>query len=229
LAGSAATTVQQPLYLSELRAAIEAGADAILLLVGAADQIAFLAQQENFGNELSTLTFPSAVTQTRNYIASSRIPAPETNPRHRFALWETTLASNGAGTFNDRFMTRWGEVTEPTAWAAYHSVQILFEAALAAGSLDASALIQFLESPEAVFDVRKGPGVSFRSWDHQLRQPLYVVRVDQEAPWSWTSVTSRVGIAGLAAELPGAVSPGASAVDRLDQFGDGPGDPACRF
>ena len=174
------------------------------------------------------MTFPDVVSQTRDYIVSARYLVPTTGPAHRVALWDTTLAANGAQAFNEGFMTRWSTPTDPTGWAAHSAVKILFEASQAAGTLDGPALVQYLESPRAVFDLNKGTGVSFRPWDHQLRQPLYVVRVDQDVEWRRDDVATWVALASVAAEYPAAGAAGDS-TQRLDQFGDGAADLACRF
>jgi hypothetical protein len=64
-----------------------------------------------------------------------------------------------------------------------------------------------------VFDIWKGIGVSFRSWDRQLRQSLYLVKISetQEDPFL---------MATLVGELPAIYMPGTDPVERLDQLGD---------
>lgn len=218
----------QPDYTGAISAARNAGADAILVLLDPVDQMAFVGQMGGAGLDALAVAFPDAVSQTRDYIVSAREMARGTNPRQRVALWETTLRSNGAGTFNDEFMTQWGQPTDPTAWSAYSAIKILFEAADATGTLDSAALISYLESPDAVFDIGKGVDVSFRPWDHQLRQPLYVIEVDQESKWIRGDISTWVGLANFAAvtpDLDGADDP----VARLDRFGDGPEDSRCRL
>lgn len=229
LVGSAATVTDQLIYGREMNAVRDSGADMILLLLDPDDQLVFLGQQESYRLDVPAAVFPSAVSQTRDYIAAARPRSGTHNPDYRFALWEATLESNGADAFNESFMSRWGEVTDPAAWASYQSIKILFGAALGAGSMEGTALIQYLESAEAVFDVSKGPGTSFRTWDHQLRQPLYLVRVNQEAAWTRLSLSSRVEIAEIAAELPNLGPQATNPAERLDQFGDGPDDSACRL
>ena len=227
IAGAAAVPREKSIYNDELEAAGQADADVFVLMLDAADQIAFLAQQESLNSHLPSLAFPSTVTQTRDYIASVRYLAPKTNPVHRIGLWETTLTSNGADQFNDKYRSQWGEPTDPTAWAAYHAIKIMIDSAHAIGKTDGEALVSYLESPDAKFDVLKGEGTSFRPWDHQLRQPLYAIRVNEEIKWSRTSLESRIGIAAFDSELPGPAQE--AAADRLDQLGDGASQSTCRF
>ncbi len=108
------------------------------------------------------------------------------------------------------------------AWAAYQAVKILYVAAVAAGTLDARRLAQYLVQRDVVFDVHKGIGVSFRPWDHQLRQPLYLVKVHP------TARASR-DIAVLEGELPAIYMPGTDPVERLDQIGEPRRDSRCRL
>lgn len=90
------------------------------------------------------------------------------------------------------------------------------------GSLEAAALVDYLEHPDTLFDVHKGAGVSFRPWDHQLRQPLYLVKVDPETERAWD-------LAALVDELPAGTAPGTDPIARLDRLGDlGPGS-SCRW
>lgn len=227
--GAGASVVKQPLYGNEMDAIIESGADSILLLLDEADQIAFLAQMESYRVDVPAMPYPVALAQSRNYIASAQLRSSVTSPHHRIALWETTLRTNGADAFNDLFMARWGEVTESAGWAAYHAVKIVFKAMLAAGSADSGAIIDYLENPKAHFDVAKGPGVSFRPWDHQLRQPLCLIRINHDAKWSRIDPNARVSIAEIATVLPDASVDRAHAVEMLDRFGDGPNETTCQF
>lgn len=227
VAAVAGVDIEQPVYLNEANAIGSSNADVLLLLVNPIDQIAFLNQIETFGfGELPSLTFPDVISQTRDYIASARVYAQINNPRYRFAAWDTTLTANDAASFNETYVNRWSEPADPTSWAAYHAVKILYETMVAVNSTDPEAIVDHLESPEAVFDVLKGPGSSFRPWDHQLRQQIQVVRVDQDSPWVRAEVQTRIAVAQVETALPVAVA-GDDVIARLDAFGDGPGESVC--
>lgn len=222
VAAAAGVDIEQPVYINEANAIGRSNADVLMLLVNPIDQIAFLNQIETYGfGDVPALTFPDVISQTRDYIASARLYAQINNPRYRFSAWDTTLATNDAASFNEVYVNRWSEPADPTAWAAYHAVKVLYETIVAVNSTDPEAIVDYLESPEAVFDVLKGPGTSFRPWDHQLRQPIQVVRVDQELVWVRAEVQTRIAIAQAEAELPVAVA-GDDVIARLDTFGDGP-------
>ena len=68
-----------------------------------------------------------------------------------------------------------------SAWAGWVAVKIAAEAALRARSVRPTALLAYLESQSTSFDGHKGWPLSFRSTDHQLRQPLYVVAPSPKA------------------------------------------------
>ncbi|HEY4200624.1 MAG TPA: ABC transporter substrate-binding protein [Devosiaceae bacterium] len=226
--GAAAVQHAKLLYNEDLDSLAKSGADVVVLLLDDADQIAFLQQQEVAGIKLPSLTLPHTLTQTRDYIAAARYEAKTTNPTHRIALWDTTMTANGAGEFNDRYKSQYGEPADPTAWSAFHAIKIMADTVHAVGSTDADAVIKHLESPDTTFDVLKGPGVSFRPWDHQLRQPLYAIKVDQNLEWSRTSLDSRINIATFDGEVPAATA-GDHPQKRFDKLGDDASQSACKF
>ena len=217
--GAASAIPRQPFYGPQFEAARNAGADALLVLLSDMEQIVFIAQQANTDVFIPTLLFPHPNTQTRDYIAAARASAPSTNPDYRFALWDSTLEEHGAAEFNARYISRWGDPADPPAWSAYHAIKIFFEASKRAGSVDGRATTDEIVRDDATFDLLKGPGTSFRAWDHQLRQPLYLVRVDQTAPWDRNIPSTRVAVAEHAATFPDERFDGQIA--RLDRFGDG--------
>ena len=224
--GAISAIAGQPIYHPQLNAAQDAGADTILLLLRDLDQIVFYAQQENMDAVIPVIPFPHPNTQTRDYINASRDFAPATNPHFRVALWDATLSAAGAAEFNERYISQWGSPADSPAWAAYHAVKILYEAIRMIGTANGDAVVDYLENSGAEFDILKGPGTSFRSWDHQLRQPLYVVRVDQDAPWDLTVPSTRVAAAQFDRAIPNTAGDG-GITERLDQFGDGLDGPIC--
>ena len=69
-----------------------------------------------------------------------------------------------------------------TAWSAWVAVKIAWEASLRVHEIGGAALGAYLERDTTQFDGHKGRPLGFRAWDHQLRQPLYViVRGDHRA------------------------------------------------
>ena len=74
-------------------------------------------------------------------------------------------------------------------------------------------MIAYLSSDKAVLDVWKGIGTTFRPWDGQLRQSVYLVKIDASNENPFT-------LASLVGELPAIYMPGTDPVERLDQIGD---------
>lgn len=195
-------------------------ADLIVLMLAAEEQLRFLAAMEAAGLEVETTGFPYPETQTRAFFAASRTAAPGVGTGHRAIDWEPTLDAYGARELNARYMARWGVPMENGAWGAYQAVKILYEASLLGGSATSEGILAYLGSPNSVFDVWKGIGTSFRPWDRQLRQPVYLAKIDPRADGLEAGL--------LVGELPAIYMPGTDPVDRLDQLGDLAAASECR-
>ena len=72
----------------------------------------------------------------------------------------------------ERFAGRWMTERDYNAWVA---VRILGEAVTRTESADAQTLHDFVLAPEFKIAAFKGEGLSFRSWNQQLRQPILLV------------------------------------------------------
>lgn len=193
--------------------------DAVLLLTDWYTQLEFLARFAAEGLEAPIAAFPEAATQTRGYYAAAMAAGATAGAGHRAALWEPTLDAYGARELNARYAARWGRPMDSTAWAAYQAMKIGFDAAQFGGSAEGRAMVAHLSDPGTVLDLHKGIGVSFRPWDHQLRQSLYLVRLNAEASTS-LDVGAIKDRAHLVGELPAIYMPGTDPVERLDQLGD---------
>lgn len=217
--GRAAVARGQADYGSVLNAIRRSNADLVVLLLNGEDQLRFLEQYAAARINVRITGFPAPETQTRTFLRLLAERAGAADAGYRSLLWEPTLDMYGARELNARYVERWGEPMDSAAWAAYASMKILFEAVLFGGSVRAEDLVSYLASPMAVFDVWKGIGTSFRPWDHQLRQSLYLVRVNQQGP-SVDDARSKLNMALLVGELPAIYMPGTDPVERLDQLGD---------
>jgi len=93
----------------------------------------------------------------------------------RAEAWDARLERFGADQLNQRFRARFGEGMDSRGWVGWFAVKLLWESTLRARSTAPDALMRWLASDAAQFDGHKGRPLSFRPWDHQLRQPLYVV------------------------------------------------------
>lgn len=193
--------------------------DMVLLLTDWRTQLDFLSRYEVSGLKAPVTGFPEPAAQMRDFYLASRDVAPVAGSGYRAALWEATLDAYGARELNSRFDGRWGRPMDPTAWAGYIAVKIAFEASLFAGAKDGASLAAFLTSDQALFDVSKGIGMTFRPWDHQLRQSLYLVKINPEMSSS-VDLAAQLVRASLVGELPAIYMPGTEPIERLDQLGE---------
>lgn len=199
---------------AELAATIRgSGADVVMLLLSASDQLRILGELDAAGVTIAATGFPYPEAQTRAFFAASANAAPTLGVGHRATAWEPTIDAYGAREYNARYFLRWDEPMESSAWAVFHAVKILYEAAVFGGSVSGDDVMAYMLSTDSVFDLHKGVGVSFRPWDRQLRQSLYLVKINGQA-----ASASELGL--LVGELPAIYLPGTSLIERLDQLGD---------
>ena len=136
--------------------------------------------------------------------------------------WYQGLERFSARELNRRFYRRFEKPAEGFAWANWAAVKLVVEGVLRSASAEASALVSYLESTPP-FDGHKGRALTFRDWNHQLRQALYVLKVredEPEAPWDPLQ---------LIGELPPPAAPGQSVVEVLDTLGESQTASLCRL
>lgn len=197
-----------------------ANADLVVLLLPAVDQLTVLAGLEVAGVDTMVTGFPYPEAETRAFYAASRAAAPELGTGHRISSWEATLDAYGARELNARYRSVYGEPMDASAWAVYQGVKMLYDSAFFGGSHDPADVIAYLGGETSVFDVWKGIGTTFRPWDGQLRQSLYLSKIDASSEDTFT-------LASLVGELPAIYMPGTEPVERLDQIGDLAARSAC--
>ena len=110
-------------------------------------------------------------------------------------MWYHKLDKPGVAEFTDRFRRRYGKPPENCAWSDYTAINIYLEAVEKTGTTDCKELVEFLESG-VTFDIMKGRPASFRKLDHQLMQPMFVVRMsnreEMEDEWDIFKVIEEV-------------------------------------
>ena len=129
--------------------------------------------------------------------------------------WDASLERFGADTLNNRFRARFTASMTGEAWCAWFAVKVLGEASLRARSVEARPIAAYLRGVTAQFDGHKGRPLSFRAWDNQLRQPLYVIATS--------------GARRLIIESPLATHASVTSRDVLDQIGTKAASTTCRF
>jgi len=211
--GSAAVAPDSLDFTGAIGAIGASEADVVLLLVDPVAQLSFLGEYENAGGGADVTGFPDPTTQTRTFLAASRNGAPTVGSGYRASLWEAKIDAYGAREINQRFLERWGMPMDGPGWAAYQAVKMLYESAAFGGGTETNTVLGYLENPATNFDIWKGIGASFRPWDHQLRQPLYLIKINPDAE-------TALDLANLVGELPALYLPGTDPLERLDQLGD---------
>jgi ABC-type branched-subunit amino acid transport system substrate-binding protein len=128
--------------------------------------------------------------------------------------WHYELERFSARELNGRFRRRFNAPLAETSWAAWAAVKLAGEAVVRTGAGDGAALVAFMESAPP-FDGHKGEALTFRKWDHQLRQPLYVI-----GPRKREEVGGVVGPYAVLADAGG---------KNLDALGTTMAESRCRF
>ena len=131
--------------------------------------------------------------------------------------WDPSLTRFGADTLNERFRARFSRPMTAEAWLGWFAVKVLWESSLRARSTDSKMLMQYMARDGTQFDGHKGRPLSFRAWDHQLRQPIYLVTKDER------------GSTKVVAEVPTADSPEETSRETLDRLGTPASRSACRM
>ena len=99
---------------------------------------------------------------------------------HWQSLWYHGLKVPAAQGFTKRFWDKFEGPPDNQAWGDYVGIKIVAQALAETKSTDAATLIEYLEKG-ASFDILKERKGSFRNWDHQLLQEMYVVKVKDKA------------------------------------------------
>lgn len=131
--------------------------------------------------------------------------------------WDPSLTRFGADTLNERFRARFNGPMTAEAWLGWLAVKVLWESSLRTRSTNAKMLMQYMARDGTQFDGHKGRPLSFRPWDHQLRQPIYLVSTDER------------GSKKVVAELPTAESSEETSREALDRLGTPASRSACRM
>lgn len=139
----------------------------------------------------STAMQHDAMTQWLDSESSAGGGGATDTQRATVVAWAPTLERFGASQLNDRYVrANGGAPMTSDAWLGWMAVKVVWESALRAKSGNAADVAAYLARKSTEFDGHKGRPLSFRAWNHQLRQPLYVV------------ARNDAGESRVAAELP---------------------------
>jgi branched-chain amino acid transport system substrate-binding protein len=100
-------------------------------------------------------------------------------------IWWHEINNPSSRAWAARFMQRWGRPPDNQAYGDYMAVHAIAQAIEKAKSTDSPKLVQALEGHTlgGTTDGLKGRPLSFRAWDHQLLQPMYVVQAKDKSKW----------------------------------------------
>jgi branched-chain amino acid transport system substrate-binding protein len=100
-------------------------------------------------------------------------------------LWWYDLPYEETKRFSAAFTKKYGKPPENQAWGDYYSTKVIAQAMQQAGTTDSKKVVEAMEKIK--FDGGKGRQLYFRSWDHQLMQPIWVAlgKKKSEAKDQW--------------------------------------------
>jgi ABC-type branched-subunit amino acid transport system substrate-binding protein len=182
-----------------------AGADVLLLAV----------EERGVQNAVAAAAADGRVPDRIAGIGAASLRLSSDPPAGLWALgWHPELVRFSARELNGRFRRRFNASLGETSWAAWAALKLVGEAVVRANARDGAGLVAFLESAPP-FDGHKGEALTFRAWDHQLRQPLYVA-----GPRKREEIGGPRGPFSVAGEVGGR---------HLDALGTAMADSRCRF
>ena len=157
-------------YILKIR---QAKPDFVYLNLAGVDQTTFLKQYREYN-----LPYPLAggVMDTVPFWAAGI----DALSGHWQSLWFHGLTLPAAVAFTKRFSDKFGVPPDNQAWGDYTAMRILAQSMAETKSTDSEKIIAHLEKG-ATFDILKARKGSFRSWDHQMLQEMYVVVIKDKA------------------------------------------------
>src|SRR5712692_9007137 len=187
-------TADYSAYILKIR---QAKPDFVYINLAGADQTTFLKQYKEYnmpiplaGGVMDTVPFWGAGIDSLS--------------GHWQSLWYHGLTVPASQAFTKRFSDKHGKPPDNQAWGDYVAVKILLQAMAETKSTEAAKWVGYFEKG-ASFDILKGRKGSFRDWDHQLLQEMYVVKVkdkkDAKDKWDIFELVQTVPAAGESLEL----------------------------
>lgn len=149
--------------LARARADSITTADALVFSRGVDYDIMLVADEEgDFGDYISYRTWdPKLVAGTQGLSATS---------------WHHSLDAWGSAQLQSRFFKAANRDMRMVDYQAWVAVRAVGEAVTRSKSQDPAVITQFMQGPNFQLAAFKGVPVSFRPWDHQLRQPILITQ-----------------------------------------------------
>ena len=90
--------------------------------------------------------------------------------------WHPTLETWGAAQAQNRFRRMAGRLMRPLDYQVWAAIRTVGEAATQKKTADPAVLAPYFGDPAFGLPAYKGVSLSYRPWDHQLRQPIIVAQ-----------------------------------------------------
>jgi branched-chain amino acid transport system substrate-binding protein len=175
-------------YSSFLLKVRNAKPEVIFCNVAGSDQTTFLKQYTEFGLKIDVA---GGVTDTILMWNAGK----ETAQGVWTVIWWGDLDNPWTKKFTATYRQKYGQPPENQAWGDYTSIKVLAEAIKMAGTTDSKKVAEALEKVK--FDGGKGRELYYRTYDHQLMQPMYVVDIKK------TGNKDKWDIFNVVGEVPG--------------------------
>jgi ABC transporter substrate binding protein (PQQ-dependent alcohol dehydrogenase system) len=91
-------------------------------------------------------------------------------------IWHWSYMRHGAPQVHGRFERKFGRRMGESDWGAWVAMKTIGNAIARTKSTDVAAIVETLRGGTFKVDGSKGPGMSFRPWNNQLRQPILLTR-----------------------------------------------------
>ena len=175
-------------YSSFLLKVRNAKPEVIFCNVAGSDQTTFLKQYTEFGLKIDVA---GGVTDTILMWNTGK----DTAQGVWTVIWWGDLDNPWTKNFTAKYRQKYGQPPENQAWGDYTSIKVLAGAIKMAGTTESKKVVEALEKIK--FDGGKGRELYYRTYDHQLMQPMYVVDIKK------TGNKDKYDIFNIVAEVPG--------------------------
>jgi branched-chain amino acid transport system substrate-binding protein len=175
-------------YSSYILKVRNANPEVIFCNVAGADQTTFLKQYSEFGLKIDVA---GGVTDTVLMWNAGK----DTAQGVWTLIWWGDLDNPWTKNFTAKYRQKYGFPPENQAWGDYTSIKALAQAVNLAGTTDSKKVVEAMEKIK--FDAGKGRELYYRTYDHQLIQPMYVVSIKK------TGNKDKYDIFNVVAEVPG--------------------------
>jgi branched-chain amino acid transport system substrate-binding protein len=180
-------------YLLKIK---QANPDVVYLSIGGTDLINFFKQFNSFGLKGKMQVSGAIINDSDAWTLG---PGVMTGVWPK--VWSYNVNTPGSKEFTEKFIAKYGLYPENESWQDYIATVAYLEAVKRAGTWDYEQVIKQLEGNK--FDGLKASDVYFRTRDHQLIQPVYIVKA-RDGAWpnkqDWNTIVAEYPLAGVSLE-----------------------------